>query len=303
MKYIFLVNPTSGKGKKYKEVLPLIENYCDSKNLDYVIYITQSKEDAIEYIKDIASLKEQVRLYACGGDGTLYDVVNGVFGHDNIEIGAFPLGSGNDFVRFFDENELFLDIQSQVNANAVSLDLIKCGNNYAINQCSMGLDAEICAKQYAFKKIPFINGELAYMIASVFCLLRRSNNDFTITIDDEKVIKDRVLFAVCANSRYYGGGFKCAPLAEPDDGLIDCVIIKKDMSTLRLLPLLNEYKRGNHLSWDRTIFTRAKKIKIQSEKIAAVNIDGESRYVNECEVEIIPKAIKFLLPSKCSFFY
>ena len=92
-----------------------------------------------------------------------------------------------------------------------------------------------------------------------------------------------------------------APKALTYDGLLDFIIVKKQGIRLKLLPLINKYKRGEHLDWDITTFKRGKKINIKSEKPAAVNVDGECKYVTESTFEIIEKGIKFVVPA-CSDF-
>ena len=124
---------------------------------------------------------------------------------------------------------------------------------------------------------------------------------FTITIDDGEPFTQDVLFCVGANSRWYGGGYMAAPKALTYDGLLDFIIVKKQGIRLKLLPLINKYKRGEHLDWDITTFKRGKKINIKSEKPAAVNVDGECKYVTESTFEIIEKGIKFVVPA-CSDF-
>jgi len=299
MKHIFIVNPVAGKGDGKNFIIPQIEIACKSANVDYEIYITKACGDAIKYVKDRAATGETLRLYACGGDGTLFEVVNGAVGFSNVEIAIIPLGSGNDFIRIFGTKETFLNIPAQLEGTVIDLDVIKCGDKYAINQCSMGLDGEICAKQAHFKK--FINGESSYMAALLYCFLRKVKSTFTITIDDNPSFTKDVLFAVSGNSRWYGGGFKGTPLAIPDDGLIDFVVVEKDVNRFQMLTLLNKYKAGQHLDWNRTTFKRGKKMTICSEKLAAVNIDGECEYVYEATFEIIEKAVKFVVPSTSSY--
>ena len=300
MKHIFVVNPVAGEGNSENVIIPQIENYCNNYELDYEVYITKHHGDAMDFVNQRASDGEDVRFYACGGDGTLFEIVNGTIGYKNVEIAILPLGSGNDFIRIFGAKETFLNIPSQFEGTVIELDVIKCCDKYAINQCSMGLDGEICAKQAYFKK--YFKGEASYMASLVYCFLKKINNTFTVTIDDEKPFTKKVLFAVSGNSRWYGGGFKGAPLAIPDDGLIDFVVVEKDINRLRMLPLINKYKAGKHLEWQRTTFRRGKKMTIHSDKLAAVNIDGECEYVNDATFEIIEKAVKFVVPSSSSYF-
>ena len=93
------------------------------------------------------------------------------------------LGSGNDFARLFGKREDLTSLDSQVNGIVHKLDLIKCGDKVAVNQCSMGIDAEVCAKQAYFKKIPLITGEAAYTASLLYCLGKRLNSEFKITVE------------------------------------------------------------------------------------------------------------------------
>lgn len=304
MKHYFIINPIAGKGKAVSIIKPQIEAYAASKELDYVINVTTAKGEAIDYVKTMAAAAggEPVRFYACGGDGTLYEVVNGAVGFANVQVGVIPLGSGNDFIRLFGTKEQFVNVQAQVEGTPLLLDVIRCGEQYAINQCSMGLDAEVCAKQAYFNKLPLLGGEASYFAALLYCFFKKMSSEFTITIDDNPPFTEKVLFAFGGNSRWYGGGFMAAPIAMPDDGQLDFVVVKKNMPRIKLLPLINKYKNGRHMDWDITKYTRGKKMHVQSEKAAAVNIDGETHYVHESTFEIIEKGITFVVPSTASYF-
>ena len=91
-------------------------------------------------------------IVCCGGDGTLSEVVNACAEKKNAEVAAIPLGSGNDFIRIFGEKEDLLDLKAHVTGTPMEFDLIKYEDQYAINQCSMGLDAEVCARQVKYKQ-------------------------------------------------------------------------------------------------------------------------------------------------------
>lgn len=152
MKHIFIINPTAGKGKAAKKIIPVINSYCKTHKLDAQLYVTKFSGDGMKYVEEIAKRGEPVRFYSCGGDGTLYEVVNGAYKYPNAEVACLPLGSGNDFARLFGKRENLTSLDSQVNGSVHKLDLIKCGDKVAVNQCSMGIDAEVCAKQAYFKK-------------------------------------------------------------------------------------------------------------------------------------------------------
>ena len=301
MKHIFVINPAAGQGKSLDFIKAKIEAVAKKYSLDYEMYITEKKGDGIEYVEERAKSGEEIRFYACGGDGTLYDVVNGAYGYKNVQVAVVPLGSGNDFIRLFGTQEEFLELEDQIEGVPVELDLIKCGNEIAINQCSMGMDAEVCAMQGKIKKFPLVTGEGAYYIGCLYAILRKFHNKFTITIDDDEVVSKDCLFCFCGNSRWYGGGFMAGPLALPDDGLLDFVVVEAKLSRLKLATLLNKYKRGEHLDWDITNFKRGKKLVIHSDKPAAVNVDGETKFVTDTSFEIVEKGIVYVVPAKSAF--
>lgn len=302
MKHLFIVNPKSGKGSAAEQFLKTLESSLKALKVeDYDIHVTTSQGDGMSYTKKLVETGEPIRVYACGGDGTLYEVVNACAEHKNAEVAAIPLGSGNDFIRIFGKKETLLNVADHINGTPMEFDLIKCGDEYAINQCSMGIDAEVCAKQASFKKLPFLSGEAAYTAALLYCFIGKMKSTFTITIDDEKPFTSDVLFCFAGNSRWYGGGYMAAPKALTYDGLLDFVVVKKDCPRIMLLGLINKYKRGEHLEWERTVFKRGKKVNIKSAKPAAVNVDGECKYVTESTFEIVEKGIKFVVPA-CSDF-
>ena len=180
MKHIFVVNPVSGKGKNAKNYIPTIEKYIKEKGLNADIYVTNSQNDGMRYVEKIAQKGEPVRFYSCGGDGTLYEIVNGCYKYSNCEVANIPLGSGNDFSRLFGRNT---NLDDHVNGVPVKLDLIETNGRVAINECAMGVDSEVCARQVKYKQLPMVNGELAYTLSALRCVVfSKINNKFRITI-------------------------------------------------------------------------------------------------------------------------
>lgn len=300
MKHLFVVNPKAGKGRAYDLLRPLIKESVENLGLDYEVYVTKSTEDLTEYCRKYAETGESVRFYACGGDGTIYDVVNAIYGYKNVEFAVVPLGSGNDFIRLFGTRADFLNLNAQLNGKPIKIDAIKCGDRIAVNQCSMGMDAEICAKQSDFKKIPLLRGDRAYTAALAYCAVSKRVNKFTITIDDNRPISGEFLFAVCGNSRYYGGGYQATPYALPDDGLLDFSMIDT-LSIPEMLTKVGSYKKGKHYYWKQTLYVRGKKMTIHSEEPAALNIDGEVDTVTDITFEILPEEFTFVVPSTSSY--
>lgn len=302
MKHVFIVNPKAGKKQMATKIIPQIESYFkEHPELPYEIYVTKEKRDGLNYVKTLAEKGEPVRFYACGGDGTLFEVINGAYLYQNAEVACIPLGSGNDFARVLGKKEALIDIGAQVDGTPRKLDLIRCGDQVAISQCSMGLDAEVCAKQAYFKKFPLVNGEFAYTLSSVYCLFRRINSHFRIVVDGKEVCDCPMLFALCGNSRWYGGGYKGAPKAIPHDGLLDFILVRKTCGRLKLLGILPKYKKGQHLDMEMTTFLRGKKMQVFSDSPRAVNVDGECQYVLESTFEILEGAVNFVIPTTSTY--
>jgi diacylglycerol kinase (ATP) len=300
MKHLFVINPMAGKGRGYDIIMPKLKECLAKRDIDNEIYVSQSSDDAAQYSKKWAMTGEHIRIYACGGDGTIYDVVNAVYGFDNVEFAAVPLGSGNDFIRLFGTKDQFGDLDAQIDGTAIKIDAIRCGDQIAVNQCSMGMDAEVCAKQADFKKVPWLTGESAYTASLLYCLWSKRVNHFTITIDDNEPITKDVVFAFCGNSRFYGGGYQAAPYAVPDDGLLDFCIVDT-MKIPRLLSQIGNYKKGKHYVWPETTYLRGKKMTVKSEIPAAVNVDGECKMVTESTFEILPNAFNFVIPTNSAY--
>ncbi len=300
MKHLFLINPNAGKGKAFETVMPKIKEATAERNMDYKVYVSKSSQDTHDYCKKIGESGEKTRIYACGGDGTIYDIVNAIYGYNNVEFAAVPLGSGNDFIRIFGTKEQFMDIGAQIDGTAIKIDAIKCGDRIAVNQCSMGFDAEVCSKQADFKKLPWLTGESAYTASLFYCLKSKTSNRFTITIDDGEPISDNFVFAFCGNSRFYGGGYQAAPYAVPDDGLLDFSIVRA-MKIPRLVTQIGYYKKGRHFKWPETTYVRGKKMTVHSDTPASVNVDGECDLVTDSTFEIIPSAFSFVIPTTSSY--
>lgn len=302
MRYVFIINPISGKGSALQKLLPKIEDYFKDKDLDYTVYTTSYQREGVEIAKKEASKGDKVRIFACGGDGTSFDVLNGIAGFENAELSVMPGGSGNDLLRHFGGAENFCDINELINAESYPLDLIKVGDWYSINVCSMGLDAEICKAKDRYLKWKFVSGEAAYKIACIHCFLNKTKNRFKITDDKGNVQQGNFLFAIGANGSFYGGGFNAAPTAVINDGFIDYITIKT-VSKIRFIKLLGIYRKGKHIGLDICTHKRVKKMTVECESDATVNMDGEIITARKIDFEVIPNAIRFVLPKKCAQKY
>ena len=110
MKHLFIINPAAGSKDRTEIYRQEIERVCQSQNLAYEIAVSSAPGNCTEIARQAAQSGEEYRMYACGGDGTLNEVVAGAAGYDNVAVTAYVGGSGNDFVKIFGDTEPFRDL-------------------------------------------------------------------------------------------------------------------------------------------------------------------------------------------------
>ncbi len=177
--------------------------------------------------------------------------------------------------------------------------MIYSEGKYSINLCSVGLDARVAYEMVKFKRVPFISGSMAYDFALMKVLVGKTGEHLEIVIDGAGKYDGTFLFALAGSGKYYGGGYCGAPLAVPDDGLLDFVLIRKP-PLYKIPPLIKIYKNGGHLKSakfkDFLTFCRGKKMKIKAPGRAVANFDGECSIIDELCFEVVPKAVNFIVP-------
>lgn len=299
MRYVFIVNPVAGKKNAYFTLFPAIRQYFERKDLQFSCHITEKPGHAMELADEESRRGDEVRIYAIGGDGTLSETAAGIIGRKNAEIGIFPCGSGNDYIKTFGESGNFLSLEKQLIAPSRPVDMIHSAGKYSINLCSVGLDARVAFEMLKFKKIPFISGPMAYNLAAAKVLTGKLGEQLEIVIDGVNKFSGTYLFALAGSGKYYGGGFCGAPWAVPDDGLLDFVLIRKP-PVYKIPLLIKTYKNGGHLESERfksiLTFCRGKKMEIQAPGLAVANFDGECATIARIQFEIVPKAVNFIVP-------
>ena len=299
MKHIFIINPQAGKSSSFRALKKQIEDcFAACPQEDYEICLTHHAGEGTEIARRFAQSGEEVRVHACGGDGSAFDVLNGIMGFPNAAMGVIPRGTGNDFLKIFNNQELFAQLDSQLSGEVVLLDAILAGDKYCLNQASMGLDAQVCAHKDKFRRWPLVGGQVAYVLALLYCFFSAIRNRFTVTVDHKPVAQGDYLLAVAANGRFYGGGFQSAPTAMPNDGEMECMTIKS-VSRFRILSLLKKYSKGKHVGLPICQYGRGKTMTVCSQKPTVYNLDGEVFYAQEITFQMVPDAVRFVVPKGC----
>ncbi len=302
MQHYFIINNAAGNGKAVEKLLPQIREYFDKNGGKYEIEFTKYKGDATVIARQAAEKGEPVRIYACGGDGTLNEVVNGVVGYDNVELGVIPCGSGNDFVSSLCNDkgmrDAFLDIKAQVEGGNRRADVLEIDDGlYAINQVSMGFDAKVANNFTKFKNKKNVSGKTAYTLSVMYTLFGTLSNEMKVEIDGVPMKKEKLLLAIAANGRYQGGGMKSAPLADPFNREISVMTVK-NISRARFLMLFPTYMKGEHAKY--TDFVRmcgCQTIKMTVSKPIPVTYDGEILMTESITVKVKPSALKIVIPN------
>ncbi len=299
MRHIFIINPVAGKGRSQSEIASNINALLKNREIQYEIYYTRFKGDVKPFIDSKCMDKSPVVFYACGGDGTLHEVINAAVSYEHASVGVIPCGSGNDFVKNFNNHYLFGDIEAQVSGETVKIDMIKAQNEYAVSVCNIGFDADAAFNMHKFKKIPFITGSGCYILSVLYCLLKRLGKKLKVVLDDDYTFEGTFLLGVAANGHSYGGGYKCAPKALINDGVIDICFVNK-MSRFKILGLIGSYKNGTHLENEKLkdfiTYKKCKSLKIISQESINLCVDGENYIFEELDFEIIPESLNFRLP-------
>ena len=300
MKHLFIINPAAGSRDRTADYSAAIRIACDARRLDYEIRVSMGPGGCAKIAREAASTGEELRLYACGGDGTLNEVATGAAGYPNAAVTVYSGGSGNDFVRIFDDPKAFFDQDRLLDAQESELDLIRVNDDYALNICSVGLDARIGTDVSNYKRFPLLQGFRAYAVSTLVNVIRGIGEHYVVEINGEKIDGEQTMICVC-NGRFYGGGFNPVPEADPQDGILDILLVDK-VSRLTVLGLIGTYKKGKYATLPQKIrHIRTNHLHIHSDHPTALNMDGEIRHIQDVDISIAPEKLRFFYPKGLTF--
>ena len=300
MKHLFIINPAAGSYNRTQEYSDTIHKICRARKLDYEIRVSTAPGEAVRITREAAAKGEEIRIYACGGDGTLNEVAAGAAGYDNAAITVFSGGSGNDFVKLFDEPKAFFDLHRLMDAEEATFDLIRCNGDIALNICSVGLDARIGTDVSNYKRLPLLHGFRAYAASTVVNVIRGVSEHYVVEINGETVDDEFTFICVCSG-RYYGGGFNPIPEADPADGMLDVLLVKK-VSRGQVPFLIGKYKDGRYKELsDVARYIKTDRVKILCDKPTPINMDGELRTAQVVEMKVAEEKIRFFYPKGLSW--
>lgn len=295
MKHLFIINPAAGSRDRTTEYATAIRTACDARRLNYEIRVSMGPGDCAKIAREAASTGEEVRIYACGGDGTLNEVVNGMDGYHNAAVTVYSGGSGNDFARMFDDPKAFFDLERLLDAQESEFDLIKVNGDYSLNICSVGLDARIGRDVSNYKRIPLLHGFRAYALSTLINVIRGIGEHYTVEINGERIDGEQTMICVCSG-RYYGGGFNPVSDAEPGDGLLEVLLVKK-VTRLQVPGVVGMYKSGKYRELSELIrHFQTDRLAIHCDKSTPINLAGEVRMARDIQISVAAEKVRFFHP-------
>jgi len=295
MKHLFIINPAAGSYNQTEAYRKKIAQVCEERDLEYAIEVSGAPGQCAKIANRAAKTGEEVRVYSCGGDGTMNEIVTGVAGYDNVAVTMFAGGSGNDFTRIFSQPEAFKDLNRLLDAEETTFDLIKVNEDYSLNICSVGLDARIAADVANYKRLPLLSGFRAYAASTLVNVLKGIGEHYVVEINGERIDGKHTLICAC-NGRFYGGGFNPVPEADPADGKLEVLLIQ-EVSRLLVPKVIGKYKDGKYAQLPHLVrHYSTDRVKIICDKPTPVNLDGELRMADVVDIRIAEKKVRFFYP-------
>ena len=296
--YLAIVNPAAGGGRTRSLLAPALER-LRAAGLRIDIGETSSSGHAAELTR--AAWAEGYRKFiSVGGDGTSYEVVNGLFPiaetAENPTLAFLPLGTGNSFLRDFSDRGVEHSIEALVAGRTRKCDVLrlthKDGVLHYINILSIGFSADVAT----LRARRFSNwGEIGYQTAIFLCLARFRRRPFPLSVDGEQAIDRRpCLFLTFNNSKFTGGTMMIAPTAEVNDGLIEFVRWGPigRVGLIRNLPTLYD---GTHIQHPLAEVRKVRRVDFHLDSPVDVMIDGEVITLHCQSLDVLPGALNIVV--------
>tara|TARA_B110001454_G_scaffold212973_1_gene230454 strand:+ start:341 stop:1231 length:891 start_codon:yes stop_codon:yes gene_type:complete len=286
--YYIIVNPISGNGKS-KNLMNNLTVDLENKNITYKIIKTEYSGHAKKICNN---LQDYDKIIIIGGDGTFNEAINGIMlNNHKPTIGFIPGGTGNAMMHDLNGTTYDKALDIILSNRTKKIDVMQLDFNdsieYSINIVGWGMAADI---NILSEKLRFL-GPTRYTIASMYYVFNKVCRKAKIKIDEREIF-DNFLFILTLNTIHTGRGMKAAPKAKLDDGLIDIIILKSNISKLELLLLLPKIFSGKHVLSDKVEYVQGKKINIIPDENEILNIDGEMRCSTPINISILPRRLE-----------
>ena len=299
---VHILNPVSGNGRKFLKTRKALTGLGEN------IYLTKRESDCEDFVAELLAKDPYAHIVAHGGDGTMGEAVCGIMKAGAGKTALFTgvaAGSGNDFLRYMGEEKC-------EQGKEYVLDLIKANGKYSVNVVNIGFDCTVVSEAERIRKAPGIGNSFSYILGVVSALGKKEpfKTDVTlsgvVTKDGEaerEVLSGKYLLAAICNCRYYGGGFKVAPLADSRDGYLD-VILVDDIPIPKFAKLISDFRKGTHISDGFVVKEKFREVmkfrrcrRISFDGIKKICYDGEIFDEPAIDAECVPDAVTYV-PAK-----
>jgi len=296
-----IVNPVAGAGKTAKK-WPYIKSLLENIGLCFEHDLTEAPGHAIELAKSAAK-KGCELVVTVGGDGTINEVVNGLYDSGNIAdvmLGIISTGTGRDYIRTIGIPWAYQEAcQCLMNPRKFTVDVgvieyMKDGQmvkRLFVNFAGLGFDAEVV--RTTTQKFKALGNTASYLTGLLSTLLFYRNKNISLTVDGSATER-KICTVLMSNGKYGGGGMFAAPDADPTDGLLDVLIIG-DLSKSDLLWSLPRLYKGTHLTHPKVTIERAREIEIKSAEPVSLQADGELLGGLPARFYILPAALTIIV--------
>jgi diacylglycerol kinase (ATP) len=299
---VFLVNPASANGSTGKR-WPQVAQRASAAGLEGDTLFSERAGHLGELARE-AALGGAELLVVVGGDGSVNEVVNGLAGlADPPELAILAHGTGWDFVRTFGiPHATDAAVQVALAGEVRTIDLGQVtyrawdgqeARGVFANVASAGMSGAIAQRANGTTKA--FGGKVSYLLATFAVFRGWSAVETRIAVDGE-IRSGRMFDVVVANGRFFGGGMKICPEAEPDDGLFDVVTIG-DVTKRDLVQTMPKIYRGTHLPHPKAEGLRGRTVTIETDEPVPVELDGEQPGTTPCRLEVLPGALRLRVPS------
>ena len=293
-KILLIANPKSGT-INFNNAINSVNMYFKKYSLKSTLMKTEYNSHAEDIVKN-ENLTTFDSVCAMGGDGTLFEVLNGMLSKsadDRIPISVIPNGTGNSFMKTVGATEQESAVKIIAENSSRKIDVMKasCGQKdfFSLNLIGWGMATDISVLA---EKLRVFGGQ-RYNIASFFEIIKNKRRIAKITIDGVEREGD-FAFIIACNTKYVGKNMKMAPNAIIDDGLIDLIIVKK-ASSLTLFSVFPKLFDGSHVDHDACEYVQCKSFSIDPDDKGKLNIDGEIIGTSPVSVTLIKGGVELII--------
>ncbi|MDR1582892.1 MAG: diacylglycerol kinase family lipid kinase [Prevotellaceae bacterium] len=306
--WMVIVNPKAGLGYGLRD-WPAISNQLNKSGVEFTCVFTEKKYHAIELT--VKAINDGYRkIVAIGGDGTVNEIVNGIFIQKKVKttdifLAVIPVGTGNDWVRMYGIPRHYSEaVKAIVECCTVRQDVgiisyhetMITHRRYMANVAGIGFDA-VANRYFNKMKDEGRKGRGLYIIGVIKALLKYKSKRFTIKIDDELFFDGYMFNASIGIGPYNGGGMKPLPAAIFNDGLLDITIVKK-INGLWVLRGFRKLYNGKIYTHPKVVAMQGKCIEVESFPPSSIEIDGEALGFSPFVFEVVPCSITVVVSKK-----